>query len=162
MKKEKLAFIAVVVLLFAALLYAADEKPWFDMKNCEFCKNLLDDPKLLDNMTWKIYDISDGILTVSTVKPEYQKSYDKASKAMETIGMKMMSGEINPMDVKMCGSCEYYGKLMMMGAKMETIKTDNGDITLMRSDKPELVKMIQEYGHRSNEAMAEMDKAEGK
>jgi hypothetical protein len=38
---------AVALVSLAAWLNAADEKPWLDMKNCDFCKNLLKDPHLL-------------------------------------------------------------------------------------------------------------------
>ena len=55
MRKRAIYLGTAVVLLACLGLVAQDEKPWFDMKNCEFCSNLCKNPHLLENMNriWK-------------------------------------------------------------------------------------------------------------
>ncbi len=73
---------------------------------------------------------------------------------MTKLGEEMAKGKT---DVKMCGHCEYYGKLMMSGVKMENVVTSVGEVTLMTTDNPETLKMICEYGRRNKEEMAKME-----
>jgi hypothetical protein len=148
-----MAILAVFVSL-TAWLNAAEEKPWFDMKNCDFCKNFLKDPQLLENMTWELHDISNGVLSLTVVTPEprYEHAYQEAMQAMEDLAAEMAKGKT---DVKMCGSCEFYGKLMMSGARFEHVHTCAGDVMLITSDKPEVLSMIREYADRTRKAMAE-------
>ena len=156
--KRQVLYLSVAVILLASLtLVAGDEKPWCDMKNCDFCNYLMEDPGLLDNMTWDHYDISNGVMSVTTVKPGFGESYRKAQKAMQALGEEMTAGKT---DVKMCGMCENYGKLMVLGAKFEAVNADVGDIVLCTSDNPEVVKAIQEHGQRTREEMAKMEDAE--
>jgi len=70
---------------------------------------------------------------------------------MEAVGQEWAKG--NP-DIKLCGQCEFYGKLMTSGAKFEYLSTSAGDIVLITSDKPETVSMIKEYGKRNREELA--------
>jgi hypothetical protein len=56
----------------------------------------------------------------------------------------------------MCGSCEYYGKMMQAGAKFEYVPTKTGVIVLVTSDKPEVVDMIKKDAQRNREEMAKM------
>jgi hypothetical protein len=71
--KRSLLFVGLILILLATVLFA-EEKPWFDMENCDFCKNLLEDPKLMENMTWDVHEISSGILFTTVVKPEFKES----------------------------------------------------------------------------------------
>ncbi|MCX6826552.1 MAG: hypothetical protein NTV06_04695 [candidate division Zixibacteria bacterium] len=130
------------------------EKPWFDMQNCDFCKNLIKDTLLLPNTIWEHHDISNGLMIVTLVKPEYMASYKKAMDDMSKVGQEMMQGK----PVKMCGFCEAYGKLIMAGAKIENIMGDWGEVTLITSDKPETLIMIREYAQCTREELAKMAK----
>jgi len=152
--------IGVVVGAFAEEGTKASETPWFDMENCAFCKHLLNDPKLLDNMIWEHHDISNGLLCITTVKPEFQKSYLEAMSAMMDLGQKLDKGEVDVKNLKLCGSCQHWGMLEEMGVKFEHIQGKTADIMLMTSDKPEVVKKIKEYGQRSREELAKMEEAE--
>ncbi len=156
--RNRVLFLSIaVILLVGVTLIAKDEKPWFDMKNCEFCSNLCKDPHLLENMTWTHYDISNGLMSITTVKPEFRESYLEAQKAMEALGEEMMAGK---REVKMCGMCENYGKLLGLGAKVEVIHADEGDIVLMTSDNPDVVKLIHEHGQRTRDELAKMETTE--
>lgn len=153
MKLNRLLVIIAAIMLVCSAVAFAQEKPWFDMQNCSFCKNLLTDPKLLENMTWDQYDISNGMISVTTVTPEFMESYKKVMDEIEKVSQELSKGRT---DLPMCGSCEYYGKMMFAGVKFETIPTKVGEITLVTSDKPEGIDMIRKYAQRSREEMAKM------
>jgi hypothetical protein len=129
------------------------------MENCAFCKHLLKDPKLLDNMTWEHHDISNGLVSITTVKPEFRKSYQEAMAAMEDLGAKLEKGEVDIKDLKLCGSCQFWGMLEQMGAKIEFVKGKMADVVIMTSDNPEVVKKIKEYGQRTREELAKWEEA---
>ena len=154
MKRLSIFVIALCLLVVVAL--AAEEKPWFDLEHCDFCKHLTTDPGLLDHMTWQHYNISNGALSVTTVSPEYKDSYLKAQQMMEETGKEMMEGK----PVNMCGSCEAYGQLMMDGVKFEHISTNVGDIVLMTSDKPELIEKIHAFAQKNNEELKKWEKVQ--
>jgi len=156
MKRLIIFVIAGLLFLAVTVSMAQDkpqEKPWFDMKNCDFCKNLMVDSMLLPNLVWEHHDISNGLMTVTIVKPEYKASYQTAMDAMNKLSQEMAQGK---KDVKMCGSCQAYGGLMMAGAKVENVHGDWGDVALITSDKPEVQKMIKDYGQRTRDEMAKM------
>jgi len=147
------SILVALALVILALPVVAQEKPWFDMPNCDFCRFLIQDTNLMKNMIWEHHDISNGLLTVTAVKPEFKDSYEAAKAGMAALGEEMAKGKT---DVKMCGHCEYYGKLMMSGVKMENLVTGVGEINLMTTDNPETLKMICEYGRRNKEEMAKL------
>lgn len=156
MKRIMIFAIAGLLFLAVAASMAEDkpqEKAWFDMKNCDFCKNLVVDSMLLPNMVWEHHDISNGLMTVCIVKPEYKASYQKALDAMNKLGQEMAQGK---KDIKMCGYCQAYGGLVMAGAKVENAHGDWGDVTLITSDKPEVQKMIKDFGQRTRDELAKM------
>jgi hypothetical protein len=160
--KKVLTIVMALTLIAAMGALAADEKAdmamagskWFDMPNCEFCKNLIEDEHLLENMTWEHHDITNGCLTITTVSPEYMDSYKKAQDAMMTVGEEMQSGKRNPMEVKMCGHCQAYGGLMMAGAKTEYVKGDAAEIVLMTADDEATIKKIKEFAEKNRVELA--------
>ena len=156
MRRTALVLVSLALVCWTvSAISAQTEKPWFDNANCSFCQFLTKDPKLMENMTWEHHDISNGLLVVTTVKPEFKKSYLEAMGGMEKLSQEMMAGK---QDVKLCGHCEYYGKLMMSGAKFEHIAAKAGDIVLITSDNPDVLKMIREYGQRTRDEMAKLEK----
>ena len=157
MKPSRLLTLAAVILVACSTLVLAQEKPWFDLQNCSFCKHLTTDPKLMENMTWDHYDISNGVISVTTVNPEFMASYKKAMDEMEKVGAEMTKGKT---DVYMCGNCEYYGKMMQAGVKFEYVPTKTGVIVLFTSDKPEVIDMIKKYGQRNREELAKWEAQE--
>jgi hypothetical protein len=166
MKKATL-FGLILVFVATAMIYTAEtteagETAWFDMENCDFCKNLVKDPKLLENMSWEHHDIKNGVLTITVVKPEFKESYLEAQKAMKGVADKMQSGEVAFTDVKMCGHCQNYGKLVMMGVNMEYVQGESADVVLMTSDDPAAIKEIQLFAQHNRDEMAKMHKADKK
>jgi hypothetical protein len=164
---KKTAFVAVTAIVFAAVAMLCGvsnagpaEPAWFDMQGCAFCKNLAKDPNLLKNMTWEHYDISNGVVTITTVKPEFKKSYNEAWTAMMDLGQKLQTGELTPAQVPMCGHCQAYGKLIMMGAKTEAVRGSQADVEIMTSDNPEVVKEIKAWAQRDRDEMTKMQQVE--
>jgi hypothetical protein len=150
-------FVIVAVVLFAVstLTLAGDEK-WFDMENCAFCQTLMDPPDMLQNITHEHHNISNGIITVTTVDMKYLKPFRAAVAKMEALGKEMEEGK----QVPMCNACMAMGKLMMMGAKWESVTTTHGTVDLMTSDDPKMIKEIQAWGKKSMDEMAKMEKME--
>jgi len=136
-----------VVFLFS--FSAADEKPWFDMEHCGFCKILTEYEGLLDNMTWDHYEISNGIVTISTVSEDYREAFDEVGTRMKEVGDKVLRGE----EVPLCGMCSAMGQFFSQGVKYEQVKTKNGDFSIMTSDKPEVVEEMKKWTRRTNEEM---------
>lgn len=147
--------VAVVLLAVSTLTLAGDE-PWFDMEKCGFCKLLMDPPDMLEHASWEHHNIANGIVSVTTVDMEYIKPWRAAEAKMEELGKKMEKGE----QVPMCNSCMAMGKLMMMGAKFESVQTTHGNIALMTSDDPKVVAEIQAWGKKTMDEMAKMEKME--
>lgn len=152
-----LAAIIPAVLIICSVSATADEKPWFDMENCSFCKTLTAEPGLMDNMTREYHNISNGALGLTMVTPEFREAYLTAQKKMEELGKELAAGSA---DVQMCGFCEAYSGLMMLGAKPEVIETRAGWITLLTSDKPEVIEKIQQMSKRTMDEMAKMRKSD--
>ncbi len=133
MKLSRIIVLAAAMMALASL-GVADEKPWFDMQGCAFCKHLTTDTSLLKNVTWDHYDISNGCVVVTTVKPEAVPAYKTAMAEMQKVGEGMAAGK---MDVPMCGHCQAYGALLMAGTRMDYVPSKVADIIVMSSDKPE-------------------------
>lgn len=150
--------IVVVVLFAASTLTVAGEDSWFDMENCGFCQSLLEPPDMLAHATWEHHNISNGLVSVSTVDKKYIEQWRAAEAKMEAAGKKMEQGE----QVKMCNACTAMGKLFMMGAKWESIQTTHGGVSLITSDDPATVKEIQGWGKKTTDELAKMEKMEHK
>ncbi|MFH1373610.1 MAG: hypothetical protein ABII79_07440 [bacterium] len=159
---KKVTLLAVLVLAVGLIAYAGEEAQWFDMENCAFCSNMCKNPELIDHMIWEHHNIANGMLSITTVEPEFKAPYTEAMDAMKKLGEAMEVGKVDMAELKLCGACQHYGTLEAAGAKSEYIFGEAADIFLMTSDDPELVKKIQEYGQRNNDEMAKMEAAKKK
>jgi hypothetical protein len=139
------------IMLIVPMAFAGD---WFDMEKCAMCKVLTTHEGLMENMTWEHHNLKNGIVTISTVKDSHMEAFRKANAEMNAVGEKIMKGEQLPM----CGMCNALGGLMMKGIDMEYVETTHGDIWLMTSDKPEIVKEIHSWADRTKKEMALMMK----
>jgi hypothetical protein len=152
--KIALLLLAAATLVVSGLALAGDEA-WFDMEHCSFCKNLMDDPELLHHMTWEQYNLSNGIISVTTVDPEYVEAFAASSAKMAKVGEELMQGKQMPM----CNSCKALGMIMMKGPKSEEVKTKHGEIWMMTSDDPAVVKELQGWAKRNMDELAKMEAA---
>ena len=145
--------LTLLVVMLAVALMAADEKPWFDMEKCGYCCVLMKNPELLPNTDWEHHKISNGVMSVTTVKQAYKKDWDEAMAAMIAIGKKAEAGEV----VHMCGMCESMGALIMKGARMESVDTKHGNVLLLISDDPAVVAEIHAWTDHTNTEHAKIE-----
>ena len=150
--------LAVLLLMVLFTIPAmADEKPWFDMENCAFCKNLLAEEGLMDHITmWEHHKTNNGSVTITVVDEKYVEAYKHAMAMMDEVGKEMEQGK----QVYMCGMCEAYGALMMKGAQWEVVESGNVFVTMNYSDDPEVVKEIHAMTDRTKAEMAKLEKME--
>ncbi len=139
--------------------HAMAEAPWFDMPNCDFCKHLIKDENLLPNMKWEHLDISNGVVTITTVEDDYKGAYKEAQSAMMALGTDMESGKVNFADVKMCGFCQNYGMLMQAGASFEYVQGEGADVVIISGDNEELIAKIKKFGEKNRTELAKMHEA---
>ena len=155
----KISVIVLSALFLVAGSQASDEDVWLDMDNCAICKPLLEqDPHLMDHMTWKHHNISDGLVSVTVIDPEYLSSYEKAGEKMNGVIERMQAGE----ETYTCNMCTELGAIFQAGVNRESVKSDNVRVAITTSDDPAMVKRIQAWGARTNKEMLatmEMEKA---
>ena len=154
MKKIGILFTVLVVILVMATFGTAEDKVWFDMENCDFCGSM--SKNMMDNMTHEQHRLSNGVMVLATVPPEFKEEFAKSMVAMEQLGKDMESGKVDPTTVKTCGHCDYYGMMMQKGASFEHVSSVLAEIDLITSDDPEVKKMIMTYADNNDQAMAEM------
>jgi hypothetical protein len=156
--KHKLPVIVVAIMAVALVAVAvAQDKPWYDMKNCEYCKPWTT-PEMMKNCTWDQREISNGVMTLCFFPESFRETYNKASAQMGTLSMKAAKGE----KVQMCGSCEMMGSFFMRGAKMEEVPTKSGVVQLMTASDTTLVAEMHKWAQRNVDEEKKMKAAEKK
>ena len=153
-----LAGVAVCLALAAGAMAGehAGDKAWFDAEGCAMCSNMAAEDKLLDHMSWETHLLANGMLTVTTIDPEYAEAFARAHKNMEKTGAKLMAGE----QMNLCGFCMSMGGLFMSGAKMQNVETKAGHIGIITSDNEEVVSKIHEHAERTIKETKAMEKGE--
>jgi len=134
---------------------------WFEPEKCEFCRFLTAEPGLMDAMVWENHEVGDGVLTIAIVPTEFRDAYLRARHAINDLGGQVMSGQIDPRTLDLCGHCEALVGLMMQGAQMQIVESERAgvEISLLTADDPTLVTRIQEYSDRNDEEMVKYDAA---
>lgn len=154
---RKAAIVLSVIVLVVAGVTIGGDKPWFDMANCDLCKPFMAEPKLMESMEGEHYDISNGVVMISTVEESLLPAYRTAHGKMMTEIDRLEKGD----SLYLCGYCTTYGGLLAAGAKLEYVETKTGDLSIMTGDKPELIADIKAMAAKSHEEMMKM-KAMGK
>ncbi len=67
----------------------AAEAKWFDLENCAMCTGMMAEKGLMENMTWEQHNISNGILSVATVTPEYKEAFGRSCAARDAQGQNL-------------------------------------------------------------------------
>jgi hypothetical protein len=153
---KTLLSVALAFMLVVGIANASDTDSWFDMQNCEICVSMTENPELMMNMSWDHHDISNGMVSITNVKPEFLDAYKKAHAKMETVIERIQAGE----QVNMCNMCKGISEYAMAGAKMETVESNNVIVGLTTSDDPAIVSKIHAWADRTRtemKKMAEMD-----
>ena len=144
------------VALICTAIWAGDEKPWFDLKTCAFCKSfdLGNDDYIVDHMKGHYHTMPNGFLAIMTVEEDYKDEFAKASEAMQKVGEDMAKTGNMP---AMCGHCTTYGELLMAGAVEQEFNSDVAMAFMMTSDNPEVVKKLHAFAEKNNTEMAKWD-----
>jgi hypothetical protein len=156
------AVLSIAALALTALAagsgWAGDEGSWFDLENCAMCKHLMTDPAMMENLGWENHLTMNGMMSVTIYRTEGAKAYfADASTKMEEVGQKLMAGEQMPL----CNYCQSFGKLLMTGkVTLEEFETETGQIMLVSSDDPAVVKMIHEHGQHTIDEFAKYESGE--
>lgn len=150
-KKLSLIVVLAMLALTTAFVVAADEKPWLDFTNCDFCKPWMS-TGLMNDMTHEMVATKTGVMTVMTCPAKRMDEFKKTSAMMNEIGAKAGKGE----PVHMCGSCEAMGGLFMRGAAMEEVWLKEGMVMLMTSSDPALIADMHKWVKKNNEEYAKM------
>lgn len=153
MQKQKLTIVCLVVFfVIAAMTVSAGNVAWFDMKNCDMCKGMIETPGLMEHITWEQHDISNGVVAITSVSGDFKEAYDVCDMKMKAMGEKMMAGE----KLNLCGSCMAFGGLMQKGVKFEKIATNTGHLSIFTADNDELVTELKAWSAKNKEEMKKM------
>jgi hypothetical protein len=155
MKKFAVAATLGIVALLALAASADDahksQAP--SREKCAICKNLTDHPELMKSLTWEIHEIDNGLLMLLAVPKDHLKEFQAANaNKLKTIE-RFKAGE----EMDRCAFCQGYGELVKAGAKSTRINTALGTITLLTSDKPEVIKQIQAHAKRTIEEQKKLE-----
>lgn len=159
---KKLANLAVAVTAIAIGSWAlADhhegehgEGPWFDMQTCACCKHMGENMDMMMEIEWENHIIENGGMMTAVIPEKHKERWDAVCKKMEATGEELASGK----ELPMCQFCQSYTKLMEAGAKVEDVEAGFGTVTLITSDKPEVVELIHKHFKRTQEEQKKMEK----
>lgn len=151
---KKIVLLSAAIALISSIAFAADVA-WLDMKNCSMCKGLMEKPGLMESMSGEQVNIPDGIVSLTTVAGGHLKDYRAAHAQMMDVAARLQKGEALPL----CGSCTALGMILMKGVKQNYAETEQGDVWILTSDKPELVAELQGWSKHNHDEMAKMKAA---
>ena len=151
MRRNLIIFLTATIFAFTA---AAADEPWFDLEKCGFCKQLASQPGLLEHMKTEYHDTKTGIISVTYLDKDYEAAFAKAQLGMRQVVADKMQGK----PVVACKHCTAIGEFYGMGIMPESIKSEKCIIVIYSSSDPAAVSKLQEFGKKSNEALAELAK----
>jgi len=146
-------FFFLTVTAFAFTAATADE-PWFDLEKCDFCKEIAKQPGLLDHMKTEYHDTKTGVISITYIDKDYETAFAKAQTGIRRVVEDKVAGK----PVVACKHCTTIGEFYGMGIVPESIKSEKCIIVIYSSSDPAAVTKLQEFGKKSNEAIAEMAK----
>lgn len=123
---------------------AGKEIPWFDTKQCAFCKNFAEPEGLAETTACETFKIDNGMLMVAFVPDHLQEAMKKANEGIQDTVKELESGKLVPM----CGFCMQIGMLMQKGVKMQKVGGGHSEVSLFTSEDPETVKLIHTFADR--------------
>lgn len=142
------AFVMLALLAFAQ----EAEKPWFDMKNCAFCKEVAAQPGLAEHMHHEYFNIKNGILSITHIDEGYWDEFAGMQAGMQKVVADMQAGK----QLEMCQHCTKIGEFYMKGATVDEIKAQEEIVIVYQSADPEMVKQLHAFGDRCKEELAKM------
>jgi hypothetical protein len=157
--KAILSLSALAVAAAASLAWAATSADQFqeEMKKCTVCKIMVEEPGLMESMTWECHKIGAGMLCVASVPKDKKETYDAVHKKMMEAVAQVTADKAAGKTVDLCGFCKSMGELEQAGAKSETIDTKTGSIYLVTSTDPAILAKIHA---QADHAIAEQEAME--
>ena len=153
MRRLAISLTVTMLVMLSFSISAAQDRPWFDMENCAFCKNLLAEEGLLDHITkWEHHNVDNGSVSITVVDKDYLEAYLRAMHNMDEVAKRVQQGEKLPM----CSMCQAYTQVMEMGAKWDEVQSDNMFVSIWYSDDPEVVARIHAVTNTTNDEMKKM------
>jgi len=139
-----------LLVLFATAV--GEEKPWFDLEKCEFCKAFAAEKGLFEHMATEYHVISNGVVSVTHLGPEFKEAFGRAQAKVGKVVQGMQKG-VMPV---MCTHCETMGTLFQAGCKQEMVNSRDCIIFVYSSTDSALIAKIQDFGQKSAEALEKM------
>ena len=149
---RKLVLALAVTVAFTSALTA--EEPWIDLEKCAFCKEFVKQPGLVEHMKTEYHNTKNGIVSVTYVDKAFQPAMEKAQAGCGQVVADKMAGK----PVVACRHCSAIGDFYQMGLTPESIKSEKCTIVIYSSPDAAVVTKLQDFGKKSNEAFAELDK----
>jgi hypothetical protein len=119
--------------------------PWFDLDHCAVCKCMASQKGLMESIKWEWHMLDNGAMSVSVVPEGQKEAMKKCHDEMHAVIDKVKKGE----KMELCACCQSYGALEQAGAKFTEIETAAGTISLITSDRPDVVKKIKEHAQKT-------------
>ena len=146
----------LILVLLATVAFAGDQAPWVDFQGCPICSNVTHEEGLMENMAWEHHLTASGVMTVSTVKPEFQPQFDRAKAKMKAVLGKVLAGE----KIEVCGYCTSLTSLLKDGAKAENIITSASDIMMFSSTDEAMILKIHKHAQKTNDFLESAHKGD--
>ena len=148
--KTTLVIYLLASIALAVSMVLADEKPWFDVKNCDFCKQFDKEPGLLENLENEYHNISNGVVSFHHIDKKFEAALARAQAGVGKVIQDMQSGKIPTT----CVHCGMLGEFTRAGVRQEGVETKFGTIMIMTSPDSAMVAKLQDFGRKTAEATA--------
>jgi hypothetical protein len=159
--KSRLFLAAILTAAVSSLVYAAaGDDAIAEMKKCAVCKVIVENPKLIENMTWECHKVDAGMLCVAAVPKDMKKEYDDVHKKMMETVEHVKTEAAAGRDAELCHFCDGMGELQKAGAKEENIDTATGSIYLVTATDPSLVAKIHAHADQAIAQQKAMESAQ--
>ena len=66
-------YAALVMLVFAVAVSASAADRWMEMASCDICRPMAEEPELMKNTAWEHHNISNGLVSVTTVNEDFKR-----------------------------------------------------------------------------------------
>lgn len=149
---KKLISIAALCLLTFAITAVGDERPWMDMKNCDFCKAFTAEKGLMEHMAMEYHPTATGVAMITYVDKEYKDAFGRAMASCNAIAEGMKRGEKHTT----CPYCENRAGFMQAGAKQDDFTSRGAMVTVLSSTDPAVTAKMHDWAKKTNDAMASM------
>lgn len=141
-----------VVAVFGLALSIAGEG---ETHGCAICQPMMDQPELMQHVRWDSQKIATGMISVTTVDPDYAKAFDQAHDQMMQAVKQLESGE----ELELCPMCTRMSALAEAGATIEHVNAGGTRITAVTALQPAVIDKIhahmewaqQEFGKHDHE-----------